>query len=1190
MDATSFRYQGHEVLSSGTVVFAVTTMEPTYFTCTLGQAKLLGQRNPFRTVNDLIDIKAKEEGDSPAVGFYEPSSTSTDQWRSQILTYRDIQRGCETAAATIAQKLQSTARSTVALLCPSSPEFLFTWLALMRLGHPVLLIAPQCSASAISHLCKTCSVRDLIYDAQYEDLARNALSESADNAADSLNILRHPFTGQDVFEAIERPPASSPSASPAAEDMDVAYLHHTSGTSSGVPKPIAQSHHAAVGALPVLDGRHAATFTTTPLYHGGIADLFRAWTSNALIWLFPGKQLPITATNVCKCLEIAMECAETGLYPSVKYFSSVPYILQMMASSEEGLKRLQQMDIVGVGGAALPLEVGNMLVEQEVNLISRFGSAECGFLMSSHREYGKDKAWDYLRSSSGGDFLQFEGREDGISELIIRQGWPHMAKHNREDGSYATSDLFMPHSSITGAWRYHSRSDSQLTLITGKKFDPAPVEDAIKASSTLLKDVLIFGNGKPYAGVLLFRSEQAASISDGELVDTIGPFIEKLNNESQSHAKISQAMLVPIEYREGALPKSSKGTTIRTQAENQYAKEIDAAYDTKVSNGNSKIPDGGIPQTIREIVLSVVGRGNADKLSADTDLFSYGVDSVACMQIRQGLSRLLPGATALPVSVVEDCGTIARLTNFIIRLRSGDQPEEQDDQIELMSGLLEEFSVRQVEPCSFPSMPSIIQRPPQSGLNILLTGPTGSLGSHLLHQLLSDARVGHIFLLVRGASAEASLGRVTKALNNRGLDVPRNLGFKTTVLSCKLSESNLGLSAADYEYLANEVDLIFHLAWSVNFLISLRTIAGTHLSGLRNLLNLALHRPHANDPNRPPPRFVFCSSVAAVSNLTSLDTTSKSKAIPERFVPDPRVSGPTGYARSKWVGEAICAEAHKSTRLKGRISVARVGQLSGATDTGAWSASEAYPLLLSSAKATGVLPDLKDEVLNWLPVDVAARAFLELAFPATDPPSETTMTTNDNDYNSRDGVEMPVHHVLNPDMTVHWSDLLAWLSRSRSRSRSSSPSSSVNSSFDAKIVPVDDWLCKLSALQENENKTETTKNHHPALRLLEFWRKAYGSAQPSADSAGSSAGSSGGGGGASMGEKASSRLSMEDEGEKRRRKFVAHYRMEETFRAMPVLRSTRTRTGTGTGTGTDGSGIMNQAYVLKLWNWVQEEL
>ena len=73
-----------------------------------------------------------------------------------------------------------------------------------------------------------------------------------------------------------------------------------------------------------------------------------------------------------------------------------------MGIHEEKMKYFQSMAIVGVGGAALPSEVGNVLVEQGVHLISRFGSAECGFLMSSHREYSKDKEWESLIRSQWG--------------------------------------------------------------------------------------------------------------------------------------------------------------------------------------------------------------------------------------------------------------------------------------------------------------------------------------------------------------------------------------------------------------------------------------------------------------------------------------------------------------------------------------------------------------------------------------------------------------------------------------------------------------------------------------------------------------------------------------------------------------------------------------------------------------------
>ena len=49
------------------------------------------------------------------------------------------------------------------------------------------------------------------------------------------------------------------------------------------------------------------------------------------------------------------------------------------------------MDIVGAGGAALPAEVGDRLVRRGINLSSRLGSAECGFLLSSYHDFIVDR-------------------------------------------------------------------------------------------------------------------------------------------------------------------------------------------------------------------------------------------------------------------------------------------------------------------------------------------------------------------------------------------------------------------------------------------------------------------------------------------------------------------------------------------------------------------------------------------------------------------------------------------------------------------------------------------------------------------------------------------------------------------------------------------------------------------------------
>ena len=483
-----------------------------------------------------------------------------------------------------------------------------------------------------------------MYDEAYHELA----SETK-RLRPSIDILALPNTQQTVLSLRESRGEASRDRhvqNPSVLEGDIAYLHHTSGTSTGLPKPIPQSHRAAAGVLPRLNGEQEATFTTTPLYHGGIADCFRAWTSGAMIWLFPGKDVPITASNLLKSLSVAEKASEISKSSPVRYFSSVPYVLQMMAADNEGLERLKEMDLVGVGGAALPPSVGDELVSKGIRLVSRFGSAECGFLMSSHRDYEKDKEWQYLRSH-GSSLLSFEPQVDGLAELVIQPQWPHVAKRNREDGSYATADLFEAHPTIANAWKYHSRADSQLTLITGKKFDPAPLEDEIAASPDI-KDCLVFGNGRRCPGALLFQNADSSELTYEKYLEKVWPWIQKLNDEGQSHTRIPKSMLVVIPGNVEPLEKSSKGTILRRQAEERYKAAIEKAYQSESASSHeggqegAQVPDQYVSVAVLDIIKSVIG--TKDTIPENADLFTYGVDSVACMQIRallQSVSRLL---------------------------------------------------------------------------------------------------------------------------------------------------------------------------------------------------------------------------------------------------------------------------------------------------------------------------------------------------------------------------------------------------------------------------------------------------------------------------------------------------------------------------------------------------------------------
>lgn len=403
-------------------------MQTNYFVCTLGQASaLVGNAKPYRTISEFLELQARHHALLPAVGFPIPQPDQKE-WKYKVLTFGDVDQGTNVFAQRL-RGLATATGKTVALLCHSSPEFLFTWLGLMRLGLSVLLIAPQCQPAAILHLCKSCEVAALLYDHAHTKRARQTETLAKEEGVVNFEPQLLPIQeSEDVFEVIKQP-IEFDIEPPSLDETDVAYLHHTSGTSSGLPKPIPQSHRAAIGVLPHLPKiPGVASFTTTPLYHGGIADLFRCWTSNAMIWLFPGKDVPITARNICQCLDVAKLYSTEEMVPKVKYFSSVPYVLQMMEADDKGLVWLQGMKIVGVGGAALPAQVGDRMVKKGVNLISRFGSAECGFLLSSFRDFTTDDNWQYLRNYNPTSLVEFEPREDNLAELVVKPGWPHMVR------------------------------------------------------------------------------------------------------------------------------------------------------------------------------------------------------------------------------------------------------------------------------------------------------------------------------------------------------------------------------------------------------------------------------------------------------------------------------------------------------------------------------------------------------------------------------------------------------------------------------------------------------------------------------------------------------------------------------------------------------------------------------------------
>lgn len=123
---------------------------------------------------------------------------------------------------------------------------------------------------------------------------------------------------------------------------------------------------------------------------------------------------------------------------------------------------------------------------------------------------------------------------------------------------------------------------------------------------------------------------------------------------------------------------------------------------------------------------------------------------------------------------------------------------------------------------------------------MLLTGATGFLSAYLLAELLEHTD-WQITCLVQAASQAEGWTRVISNLENYAL-WNHNYSGRVRIILGNLDKPKLGLSAEEWDALAEEMDLIFHGAALLNFIYPYQKLKNVNVLGTRQLLELAGHK------------------------------------------------------------------------------------------------------------------------------------------------------------------------------------------------------------------------------------------------------------------------------------------------------------------------------------------------------------
>ncbi|MFS1511560.1 amino acid adenylation domain-containing protein [Chengkuizengella sp. SCS-71B] len=578
---------------------------------------------------------------------------------------------------------------------------------------------------------------------------------------------------------------------------NVAYVIYTSG-STGKPKGTLIRHKGLMNLCPSIRDTFNLSSSDILLqfasfsFDASIYEMFGAFYCGAHLHLINDEErISIEAfANIVDRMSITC----IPLIPTI-FFNQLATHL-----SDSGVAKFKSVRTISTGGEALTSEIAKSFMNRfgpDLRVVNLYGPTECTAVTSSY-EVRTDTIKGLSIVPIGRPYKNYEmyivnehsqpcplyvPGEILIKSVGVANGYLNQPEKTREafiddpfDPSsdkrfYKTGDIgrLLPGGNI----EYISRKDSQIK-IRGFRVEIGEIEDSISRHEKV-QDIAVIVKSNGNKGKVLI----AYYTTTNKIPISVSKLKEFLSDS------IPQYMIPHHICFLKEIPISPTGKIDR-----KVLNSFDF-HDYLEDNKDMVAPTTSIEKKVWRAWRNGL---DIEDISITDHFFEIGGDSLSIMQI---LVILKPDFPNIKISDFYQYPTIQELSNRIEETRNGEILLDQYDNNKEIRHLIPYPETLQGEDISLEGV--------STTQDILLTGATGYLGSHILYNFLKNSSA-RLYCLLR----DGDKSRLTSVLNSYFDDITNHDIQRIQVIKGDLSKPRLALNESEYAYLRRIINNVVH--------------------------------------------------------------------------------------------------------------------------------------------------------------------------------------------------------------------------------------------------------------------------------------------------------------------------------------------------------------------------------------------